>query len=359
MKKEFPCGQCGATLAYEPGTDVIKCRYCGHENPIEAAADAPPVEEQDFHSALANLATAAPIEENKTVKCGTCAAEFSWDPAVHAADCPFCGSAIVADPKTSRHIQPAALVPFQLSEKEAQDRLKKWLGGLWFAPNDVKRYAYTQGKLVGMYVPYWTYDSQTFSNYSGERGINYTETYSDTDKDGNAVTRTRTRIEWYPVSGHVDRWFDDVLVVASRSLPKKYADRLDEWNLDSLTPYQDQYIAGYRSEVYQVDLEEGFGEARGKMDDVIRDDVRHDIGGDHQRIHFVNTRYEDITFKHILLPIWMNAYRYGGKSYQFLVNAQTGEVEGARPWSWIKIGLAVAAAVVVVGVIAYFASQGQ
>lgn len=359
MTKEFPCRQCGATLAYEPGTRMIKCHYCGFENPIAEAADAPPIAEQDFRATLATLANDAPLTEARTVKCQTCAAEFTWDPAVSAADCPFCGSPIVADPGLSRHIQPAALIPFQLTQKEAQERLKQWLGGLWFAPNDVKRYAYTEGKLVGMYVPFWTYDSQTYSDYTGARGIIYTESYTDYDRDGNPVTQTRSRIDWTPVSGNVDRFFDDVLVVASKSLPKKYADRLDEWNLDALQAYQDQYIAGYRSEVYQVGLEEGFGEARGKMDAVIRDDVRADIGGDEQRIDWVNTRFEDITFKHILLPIWMNAYRYAGKSYQFLINAQTGEVEGARPWSWIKIGLAVVAAAIVIGAIAYFASQGK
>ena len=47
----------------------------------------------------------------------------------------------------------------------------------------------------------------------------------------------------------------------------------------------------------------------------------------------VDTDYSDETFKHILLPIWMAAYKYGGKSYRFMVNGQTGEVQGERPYS--------------------------
>lgn len=356
-KKEFPCGECGAKLTYLPGSSSIKCQYCGHENPIEETGDLEAAhEEQDFHQAIENLRDKAPMVTEKTVKCTACAAEFTWDDDVHADDCPFCGSPIVTDPKDSRHLQPQALIPFQLSEKEAQERLKKWLGSLWFAPNDVKKVAYTQGKLSGMYVPYWTYDSQTFSRYAGERGINYTEQYQTTDNEGKVQTRTRTRVDWTPVSGHVDRFFDDVLIVGSKSIPKKYADRLDEWKLGEIVPYNENYLAGYRSEVYQVDLEEGFTDAKSKMDRIIEGDVRRDIGGDQQRIHYVNTRYEDITFKHILLPVWMNAYRYNGKAYQFLVNGQTGEVEGARPYSWVKIGLAVLAAAVVIGAIVYFAN---
>jgi len=362
MQSEFPCEQCGGKLAFEPGTTSIKCQYCGHVNAVPESSDedrAAAVHEQDLEATLASLRnaeTSADVEETKTLKCDSCAAEFSWDESVSADNCPFCGSPIVTDPKTNRHIKPQALVPFQLNEQAAQEKLQKWLGSLWFAPNDVKRYAYTQGKLVGMYVPYWTYDAQTWSTYDGERGIAYQEPYTTRDSDGNTVTRYRTRIDWTPVSGSVDRFFDDVLVLASGSLPQKYALRLKDWDLQKLEPYRDQYLAGYRSEVYQVDLENGYARAREHMEKVIYKDVTYDIGGDRQRVHHINSRYEDLRFKHILLPVWMNAYRYGGKSYNFLVNGQTGEVQGARPWSWVKIGIAVVIGLVVVGAIAYVAT---
>ena len=53
----------------------------------------------------------------------------------------------------------------------------------------------------------------------------------------------------------------------------------------------------------------------------------------------------------MLLPVWASAYRYRGKRYQFIVNGQTGEVQGERPWSWLRIGLAVAAGLIVAGAI--------
>ncbi len=63
--------------------------------------------------------------------------------------------------------------------------------------------------------------------------------------------------------------------------------------------------------------------------------------------------YEDETFKHILLPVWMAAYKYAGKSYRFLVNGQTGEVQGERPWSVWKITFAVIGGLIVAGAAAY------
>ena len=84
----------------------------------------------------------------------------------------------------------------------------------------------------------------------------------------------------------------------------------------------------------------------------IQADIRRDIGGDHQRIHTARSQFDDITFKHILLPVWISAYKYGGKSYRFLINGETGEVQGERPWSIAKIILLGVAALIVLILIA-------
>jgi len=85
--------------------------------------------------------------------------------------------------------------------------------------------------------------------------------------------------------------------------------------------------------------------------------IRWDIGGDEQRIHSKTTYYENITFKYILLPVWISAYRFKDRNFQFLVNARTGEVQGERPYSWIKITLAVLLVIAIIGTIVYFANQ--
>jgi hypothetical protein len=127
---------------------------------------------------------------------------------------------------------------------------------------------------------------------------------------------------------------------------------LEPWNLSQLVPYNDKYLSGFRSESYQVDVTTGLKEGKDKMTPSIRATVRRDIGGDEQRVLTMNTSYSDITFKHILLPIWISSYRYKGKIYRFLINGQTGEVQGERPYSAIKIILAVLLVIaVIVGVI--------
>jgi hypothetical protein len=177
--------------------------------------------------------------------------------------------------------------------------------------------------------------------YDGERGENYTvqEQYTDTDAQGNRVTRTRsvTYTNWYPVSGEVRHFFDDVLICASKSLPAPLIANCGEWPVGTLEPFRPEYLSGFRTERYAVGLKEGFQNAKRIMENEITMLVRRDIGGDQQRVHNQKTRYSGVTFKPLLLPLWIAIYRYREKTYQILVNGVSGKVSGYRPWSTMKI----------------------
>ncbi|MEM6639123.1 MAG: primosomal protein N' (replication factor Y) - superfamily II helicase [Pseudomonadota bacterium] len=338
----FPCRQCGALQVFKPGSTALECTYCGHRTPIEVHDGL--IIEYDFDEALETLADAPPAGARPSTQCENCAAEFDFDEHVHAGECPFCGTQIVAGTGTHRHIKPESLLPFSVDESAALGAYRRWIKRLWFAPNAIKNYARQTERLTGVYVPYWTYDSQTHTRYRGQRGDNYTvrESYTAIE-NGRSVRRTRTvtKIRWRSVSGQVARFFDDVLVGASRSLPRKITDRLQPWDLDHLVGYDEKFLSGFRSEVYQVDLDEGFDQAVNIMDRVIRSDIARDIGGDHQRIQQVQTRHSDTTFKHLLLPVWSAGFRFRKKTYRFVVNGRTGKVAGERPYSVVKIALAV------------------
>ncbi len=347
VETRFPCPQCGAALRYLPGTDRVQCSHCGHESVIRPVGT--PIAELDYQAALEALRQQAPVAAERTIACAGCGASFAFDPAVAAGACPYCGSPIVAAPAERTLIKPQALMPFVLSEADAKARLQDWLRSLWFAPAKVKRYAQGEGAMTGVYVPYWTFDADTESTYVGQRGVFYQVPESVmVQSQGRTVRRQRmvTKVRWSPARGRVQRRFDDVLALASRSLPQDLTADLTPWLHEALVPYQPDYLSGFRSETYQIGLEDGFAEASKEMAQVIRADAMRDIGGDLQRIHAIDTHYGGISFKHVLLPVWVAAYRYGGKAYPFVVNGQTGEVQGKRPYSPIKIALAVILALV-------------
>lgn len=355
----FPCTNCGADMRFDPGGDRLVCDHCGHVQPVEGAGHrVEAIRELDFRAALDARLPEAETEEVRGTTCPNCGASFDFDPAVHAAECPFCATPVVTGTGVERHIKPKGLLPFALAEDQARRAMTDWLGRLWFAPNGLQEYARKGRKMQGIYVPYWTYDADTESDYRGERGTYYYTTRT-VHRNGKRETVRERHTRWTPAAGHVARFFDDVLVLASRSLPKRFTDALEPWDLSALEPYRPDFLAGFRAEGYTVTLEDGYGEARAYMDRVIERDVKFDIGGDTQRVHSIQTRISDVTFKHILLPVWLAAYKYRGETYRFVVNGRTGKVQGERPWSAWKIAFAVVLGLLLAGIAGYIYSEVQ
>ena len=352
----WPCAQCGAQLRYAPSQTSLTCDQCGHVQditPDRPRARAKALQELDLAAGLRDDLGSSQMVELRTTSCPNCGAMVEVTGATHATECPFCDTPVVLDTGTRRHIKPQALVPFVLTEAEARKAMIGWMGSLWLAPGTLLEYARKGRALTGIYVPFWTFDSDTSSRYSGERGEYYYETRTVQVRVNGRMESRQERVRhtrWFSTSGRVSRDFDDELVMASRSLPERLGNELTPWDLGALTGYTPEFLAGFQAEGYTVPLADGHDEARARMSNVIREDVRRDIGGDEQRIHDVDTDWSDESFKHILLPIWMAAYKYGGKSYRFLVNGQTGEVQGERPWSvWKIAALVIFVAILILG----------
>lgn len=382
----YPCGQCGASLRFHPGQQMLVCDWCGHRQDIGAGPARAPARQPDdmgmgdnaalqwdaghkspelaeipLEKGLRLDASSDIAEDIRTLSCPNCGALIELEGASHSGACPFCATPVVTDTGRTRRIKPQGVLPFVLTEAQARKAMETWLGRLWFAPSGLVAYARRGRRLTGIYSPFWTFDASTQSDYAGRRGDYYYETvYVTQQVDGRSqrVARQVRRIRWRSVSGRVARAFNDVLVLASTSLPHRLSSALAPWDLSHLLSYRPDYLAGLEAEGYTIALADGHASARQQMAGVIQTDVRRDIGGDQQQISHIRTDYTDETFKHILLPIWTAAYRYNGKSYRFVVNGQSGRVQGERPWSAWKIAGAALAAVIAAAIAFYLAEAG-
>ncbi len=357
-RHRFPCTQCGSQLNYEPGTTEMGCGHCGNRHRIRLSSE--PILEYDYFATLNDLPEAAPNAVHMTNRCESCGAETEFDRNVHADECPFCGTEFVLDSVEERFIQPKALLPFRVTGNEAKQQYSQWLKRLWFAPNKLKKYARQDQGLNGVYVPYWNYDCTAHTNYNGERGdIYYVRQRVRVNVNGRWVMREQMvpKIRWTPTRGRVTNRFDNTLVYASDALPREIARELEPWDLNVLRPYQEEFLSGFQSEVYQTDLDDGFELAQHKMQPQILHSIRADIGGDEQRIREIDTRYQQVRFQHILLPFWVAGFRFSRKTYQFIINGRTGEVQGDRPWSKWKIAFAALGILAVVLVFMTLASN--
>ncbi len=361
---QFGCETCGSDLRFKPGTDHLTCDHCGNTQEILGGGlwNSGSIKELDFRQAAAKALPEAETTQLPILDCPNCGAQVEFEPDVHAAECPFCATPVVTSTGAHRQIKPRGVLPFALDEGQARAAMNNWLGRLWFAPSGLSAYARAGRAMQGIYVPYWTFDADTRTRYTGERGKVYHETKRVRVRvDGKMETRTRrvSKTRWRPASGQVSRFFDDVLVLASKALPREYASAIAPWDLSELEPYQPEYLAGFRSEAYTIELVDGYDQASAIMDRTIVRDVKFDIGGDKQRIHHLDTDVGAITFKHVLLPVWMAAYKYRGKTYRFLVNGRTGAVKGDRPWSKIKIALVVIAGLLAAAAVGYVVALNQ
>ncbi|MBN1150975.1 hypothetical protein JXA84_07145 [candidate division WOR-3 bacterium] len=348
----FPCKSCGATLVYKPGENSMVCPYCGSVNKFQIDQESidEAVKELDYHVYIEKEIDDKDLEEKITIKCDSCGATFAFDENISAGNCPYCGIKIVAQKQTKKVFQPKALLPFHLDKNSAMSNFRNWLKKLHFAPNDLKRLA-SPDMLKGVYMPFWTFDSETDTQYSGQRGQYYyeDEKYQTTEGGKKVVKTKKTRkTKWQIVNGRIKKFFNDILITASKSLHRKFSQKLEPWDFEKLVPYDEKYISGFQVQTYSVGLKDAFGEAKSIMDSVIKTEIFKDIGGDEQKIDAYKIQFNNLKFKHILLPLWISAYRYGGKTFQFIVNARTGEVHGDRPYSKVKIFLAILGIVVAI-----------
>ncbi len=345
-----PCSGCGGQLVFNIDAQALKCPHCGAEEAIVHAEGAA-VEEQRFSRALAAAHGKGnrvhQMEGEKEIICQGCGGHTTFVGAFTSTRCPYCATPLQ---RTDVHDAPERLavdgvLPFQIGDDDAAALLKKWIHGRWFAPNEFKKYG-RAGSFESVYAAYFTFDADATTDYRGQRGTNHTRTVGHGDN-----RRTVTETRWAPAQGRVFNSFDDIMVLGNTGFDPKYVDRLEPWPSHRVQPFNPDYMAGHLSKTYDRDIESCFGEAQRRMEPIIDGSIRQDIGGDLQRINSKNTYLSNVTYKHVLLPIWLLTVIYGGQPWQVFINGATGEVHGERPWSKAKIAATVTAVILAIVVV--------
>lgn len=349
----LPCGKCGAELEFNPNHSLLKCEYCGHQQTIEVSEGAAVVE-YDLNDAIKRYlgqVKKTSTKGSREIKCQDCGADIIVKAGEKTARCDYCGGRrIIEEELPPEVLRPDSLLPFTFDSQEAVERFHSWLAGegfwkrLWtrlVRPAALQQRA-SVDDLHGIYVPFWTYDSQAHSNWTAQAGYYYYVTETYTDSQGQRQTRQKRKIRWVWTSGARRDAFDDWLVCASKqyynSELEKLLQKIEPFpTTTSAVPYSDKYLAGFRAERYSIDLKQGWGIARQGMQGECRSRCAKDVPGDTYRFLDVRTSFFGQSFKHMLLPVFVMGYRFKDKQYNVLVNGSTGEVQGQAPLSWIKL----------------------
>ena len=360
--RKYTCPKCGGDMNFDAATGMLSCPFCGHTMPAPETSEV--VQEHDLVRALGDTSGKAHGFGTavRSYKCQACGATNNVEPHVTSTACPFCGSNQVLEQAPDPDlIQPESLVPFGVEEARAHRMFREWLGRGLFTPNDLKKTGGGQ-RLSGVYLPFWTFDAHAESDWRAESGDYYyvNETVWVT-RDGKRVQEVRRvqKVRWYPSSGHHAGDYDDVLVYATNSVDVKILEKVYPFDTTKLVPYNPSYLAGWGAESYRIPLTQAWELGQTIVQREEHAACGREVPGDTHRNLRVNTRLSHLKYKHVLLPVWLASYRYRNKVYRFMINGQTGEVQGQKPISWIKVTIAVVLALIVVAIVVYLASRSE
>lgn len=336
------CPSCGSNLEFSPQTQTLVCPHCGYK---EAFSNDAVAEELSIESAFANAEQWN--DDSVVFGCENCGAKVVLDKSETAKCCPFCGTAHVVKLEELSGIKPNAVLPFKLALNQAAERCKAWAKKKIFAPKAFKK-TLSPENVKGVYAPCFTFDSKTESKYVGRIGVTHTRTVGS-----GKNKRVETYTVWKRISGRYSYDFDDVTVFAGDKIPQERLRKLAPFDTNNSKKYESEYLLGFMAYRYEKDIKTSWGDAKKEMDKRLRNLILSQYHYDKVDFLDVSTSHSDVTYKYVMLPVYVGNYKFKKKSYSFYVNGHTGKVTGKSPVSIIKVALTAVVSAVVLGAIVW------
>ncbi len=347
---EFPCPNCSSELNYDAEKHNLKCLHCHTVFAIEKSNEL--INEISLDSAYKNNAAEKDIVDIN-YKCSKCGQENVSTSNIVFFECKSCGNNVINTQAYKNNIiHPSSIIPFEVSKNNAIEIFKAWIGKGFWNESALKDLSLIES-LSGSYIPFWTFDADTHNEWSGDAGYHYYETETYTDSNGQTQTRSVQRTRWVYLSGNFSHFFDDILICGNKEIAQSYINNVYPYNLTALVPLNEKFILGWNAKNYSQNIEDSFIVAKTYIDNAVQGMASDELGGDVQSGLSVDTTITNKTYKHIVLPVWFCEYLYKGKKYSFIINGQTGKIDGSKPLSATKIVIAVLLAIAIIVVI-YF-----
>lgn len=345
----FQCPQCGGRMTFSISAGVLTCEYCGYEQSdtavrgVGAVADRA---EQVFDFVMPTRHGHAWAEAQHRLSCQHCGALTILPPGRKAMQCAYCGSnQLVESSEYQELIDPQVIAVMQIDEKAAVQRVQEWLGKGVFTP-DTLTMAGQRVRLRPAYYSFWTFDGTIEVRWTCEVA----------EGSGNSK-------RWTPRSGVEMQFFSDALVQGVKALSDRELASIEPFNLVEVEQFKAGHLAGWPAIFYDRSLSDASLVGRQKVMKQMRSQLYDliEIGREKRNVNFGAGSWSGLTFKHILLPIWMGAYQFQGKEYHVLVNGQTGKVGGDKPRDTFKLifAILIAAMFILLLLALYWVFSGQ
>jgi len=312
--ERFTCPNCGARMVYEANGRDLFCEHCGYQKSLAKST----FEDggQDFFVGMATIRGHRKPVATQVFFCEGCGAQFILPPQAISAVCAYCGSTHVVQEEKQRDILPPnKIIPHVYSQKEVTAIFNNWLRLHKVIPDRVSV------PLRGVYLPVWTFDLTGNLVYRLE--------------ENDALdTMSQTRMSYY-------LHFDDLRIPASKRVHDVFEKLLPVYDLSAAVQYEPGFLASWYAEVYDIPLADASLKAREMALKAGRRRVETGIP-DVSIVSIVPADLQVISFKLVLLPVWITTMALSAKEFVVLIDGQNGEIASNFPLrtrgfaSWMK-----------------------
>ena len=338
------CPHCGGEMDYLPGTEIVKCEFCGSEfvpQELEAQRQVVASEYQEKTAKDPEWAKAArqkkkEWEDEHTIKatvftCPQCGGEiYSLDQSA-VTFCSYCGSQVTLQSRLSRIRKPDVVIPFKLTaEQGKQEYLRKVKHSL-FVPSSMKKDSEVE-KLRGIYMPYWVYNVKAPETLSISSKVE--------SRSGNSVIT-----DHYSTTISANGAIEGIAYDAASAFSDEMAGAIAPYDFREAKEYTPAYFSSFYADQ---------GDVRGYLyeDDAIR--IAAEAYAEnvyHQDMHKYGLSKEQVADQFVTdgverkigyYPVWFlaNKNKKGNRVSYATINGQTGKAAVDLPVDFKKYLLA-------------------
>ncbi len=288
----FTCPKCGGRMVFTPDGRSLFCEYCTRNQTLDATTSQL---EQDF---ILNMATGKGHRTPQVVKtfsCQGCGAQFVLPLREISASCSYCGSNHVTR-GDGEMLEPDSIIPFAFDQRQAARYLVDWVQ---------KRKITPEGKVQaprGVYEPLYTFDIMGNMTWNG------------------FVYRDKQKI---PISGDKLVHFDDILVPGAPKLAGLLPKITNGFDTANAPAYDSRYLSGWPAEFPQTSMSNASLEARQQAVHRARGLIRSDMGYISD-LNYSTAGLSILSFKLVLVPVWLTALPVDGRSYRVIIDGAKG-----------------------------------
>jgi DNA-directed RNA polymerase subunit RPC12/RpoP len=336
---EYKCPNCGATTQFDISSGEVACEHCGYKSPVKAARVGLNASVFEFTLEALNQSERGWGVERQELACQSCGAALSVEVRAITTTCPFCGSnEINLRAAVGESLRPRFIIPFRIKNEQLAAQTHEWLGKGWFHPSELASQVGLD-RFMGIYLPYWTFNAVIASDWKAEVGYERQVSHYNSE---TKTQETHTEIDWRWENGHARTNINDLLIPGTGRLSRSILERISPFNLADLMTYSPDYLAGWKALGYDVSLQPAWDDGKRSMREHAKDACYQQISTSHVRNFNMSADFSDESWRYVLLPVYIASYQFEQKTFQVMVNGQSGQVAGQKPVAWWKVWLAVA-----------------